>query len=71
MNEISFLYFCVVNETKTLCLLIAVSLKFKKQNARRKKQLMSIFGTIQWIFQERFGGNDNNMYTGLCMRTSS
>lgn len=71
MNEISFLYFCVVNETKTLCLLIAVSLKFKKQNARRKKQLMSIFGTMQWIFQERFGGNDNNMYTGLCMRTSS
>lgn len=32
---------------------------------------MSIFGTMQWIFQERFGGNDNNMYTGLCMRTSS
>lgn len=32
---------------------------------------MSIFGTMQWIFQERFGGKDNNMYTGLCMRTSS
>lgn len=32
---------------------------------------MSIFGIMQWIFQERFGGNDNNMYTGLCMRTSS
>lgn len=26
---------------------------------------MSIFGTMQWIFQERFGGNDNNMYCVL------
>lgn len=59
MNEIS--YFCIVNETKTLCLLVAVSLKFQKQNERKK--LYEYF-RHEWIFQERIGGKDN-MYIPL------
>lgn len=52
MNEISFSYFCVVNETKTLCLLITVSLKFKKQNARRKNN--------SWVFSAPCNGFSKN-----------
>lgn len=69
MNEISFSYLCVVNETQTLCLLIAVSLKFKKQNARRKNN--------SWVFSAPCSGFSKNasvamiIICGLCMRTSS
>lgn len=52
MNEISFSYFRVVNETQTLCLLIAVSLKFKKQNARRKNK--------SWVFSAPCSGFSKN-----------
>lgn len=52
INEILFLYFCVVNETKTLCLLIAVSLQFKKQNARRKNN--------SWVFSAPCNGFSKN-----------
>lgn len=53
------------------CLMVAVSLKFKKQIEWANKKLLSEYFRHEWIFQERFGDNDNMcIYTGISMRTS-